>query len=128
MEISKFLKMSFLIDGLIAVIYGLWMLLFPDIHASTQGFPYEEFADRYIGALFLGFAAGNLLAYRESAWERVEFVVIMNLTFLVIGFIVTIYSIAVALLPINAFLQVGLEVFLLLLFLYAWYEAKMKKS
>jgi hypothetical protein len=45
MEISKFLKMSFLIDGLVVTVYGLVMLLIPDVHATMFGFPYEEFAD-----------------------------------------------------------------------------------
>jgi hypothetical protein len=127
MEISKFLKISFLIDGLVAVVYGLIMLLIPDMHADFFVFPYEEFADRFIGALFIGFGVGNLLAYRASSWEKVEFVVIMNLTFLILGLIVELYSIAIAILPVGAYAQVGLTAFLLILFLYAYYEAKMKK-
>ena len=127
MEISKFLKYSFLIDGLVALVYGLVMLLIPDIHATVLSFPYEEFADRYIGALFIGFAIGNLLAYRASSWENVEFVVYMNITFLVLGLFVGLYCIAMAVLPVIAFTQMGLTVFLLVLFLYAYYEAKMKK-
>ena len=128
MEISKFAKMAFLVDGLVAVIYGLIMLLIPDIHATVQSFPYEEFADRYIGALFIGYGIGNILAYRSSMWETVELVVIMNITFLILGLIVGLYCIAIAVLPINGLLQMGLMIFLLLLFLYAWYEAKMKGS
>jgi len=128
MEISKFLKISFLIDGLVAVIYGLVMLLIPEMHANLFGFPYEEFADRYIGCLFLGFGVGNLLAYRASSWENVEFVVMMNITFLVIGTLIILYSIAVAVLPVMGYMQVGLSLFLLLLFLYSYYEAKMKKA
>ena len=126
MEILKFLKISFLIDGLVAFVYGLVMLLLPEMHANLFGFPYEEFADRYIGALFLGFCVGNLLAYRASSWENVEFVVMMNITFLLIGTLIILYSIAVAVLPVTAFMQVGLSLFLLFLFLYSYYEAKMK--
>lgn len=128
MEISKFLKMSFLIDGLIVTVYGLVMLLIPDIHANMFGFPYEEFADRYVGSLFLGFGIGNLLAYRASSWENVEVVVLMNLTTLVIGLLVILYSIAMALLPVAAYMQVGLVLFLLFLFLYSYYEIKFKKA
>ncbi len=128
MEISKFLRMSFLIDGLVAIVYGLVMLLIPDIHASMFTFPYEEFADRYIGALFLGYGIGNLLAYRASSWETVELVVLMNLTFLVIGLFVILYSIAVAILSVAAYMQVGLTLFLLFLFLYSYYEVKFKKA
>ncbi|MGY5874075.1 MAG: hypothetical protein RTV72_17635 [Candidatus Thorarchaeota archaeon] len=128
MEISKFLKMSFLIDALVAIVYGLVMLLIPDIHASFFEFPYEEFADRYIGALFLGFGVGNLLAYRATSWENVEFVVLMNISFLAIGIGVILYSMLMTILPLIAFMQVGLSSFLLFLFLYAYYEAKMKKS
>lgn len=127
MEISKFLKYSFLIDGLVALVYGLWMLVIPESHATLFSFPYEEFADRFIGALFLGFAIGNLLAYRASTWENVEFVVYMNLTFLIIGLIVELYATAMAIIPVTMFAQVLLTLFLLLLFVYAYYEAKMKK-
>ena len=127
MEISKFLKISFMIDGLVAIVYGLVMLLIPDMHAAAFVFPYEEFADRYIGALFLAFGIGNLLAYRASSWENVEYVVIMNIAFLIIGTFVILYSIAIAVLPVTAFMQFGLSSFLLILFLYGYYEAKMKK-
>jgi hypothetical protein len=126
MEISKFLKISFLIDGLVAVVYGLVMLLIPDMHAAWFGFPFEEFADRFIGALFIGFGIGNLLAYRATLWENVEFVVYMNLTFLILGLIVELYSIAMTIIPMTMLAQVGLTAFLLILFIYAYYEAKMK--
>jgi len=128
MEISKFLRMSFLIDGLVAIVYGLIMLLIPDIHANMFGFPYEEFADRFTGSLFLGYGVGNLLAYRASSWENVEFVVLMNLTFLAIGLLVMLYSIAMALIPVAGYMQVGLILFLLFLFLYSYYEVKFKKA
>ena len=128
MEISKFLRMSFLIDGLVAIVYGLVMLLIPDIHANMFGFPYEEFADRFTGSLFLGYGVGNLLAYRASSWENVEFVVLMNLTFLAIGLLVMLYSIAMALIPVAGYMQVGLILFLLFLFLYSYYEVRFKKA
>ena len=99
MEISKFLKYAFLIDGLIALVYGLIMLLIPEQHATFFAFPYEEFADRFIGSLFLAFGVGNLLAYRASSWDNVEYLVYMNMTFLILGIVVTLYSIVVALLP-----------------------------
>jgi hypothetical protein len=121
--------MSLLIDGLIAVVYGLVMLIIPDIHANVMGFPYEEFADRMIGALFIGYGIGNVLAwYKATTWENVELVVIMNLTFLILGLIIMIYSIAVALLPIMGLIQTGLMTFLLILFLYSYYEAKIKAT
>ena len=128
MEISKFLRMSFLIDGLVAIVYGLVMLLIPDIHANMFGFPYEEFADRFTGSLFLGYGVGNLLAYRASSWENVELVVLMNLITLVIGLLVILYSIAVALIPVAGYMQVGLVLFLMFLFLYSYYEVKFKKA
>jgi len=129
MEISKFLKMALLIDALVAFGYGLVMLLIPDVHANLMGFPYEEFADRYIGALFIGFGVGNFLGWMKStSWEQVELVVIMNISFLFIGLAVILYCIAVAILPVMAFFQVGLSSFLLILFLYPYYEAKMKSA
>lgn len=126
MEISKFLKMAFLIDALIAFAYGFIMLLLPEQHATFFAFPYEEFADRFIGSLFLALGFGNLLAYRASSWENVEIVIYMNMTFFILGIGVMLYSMAVALIPIAGFVQVGLMSFLFILFLYAYYEAKMK--
>ena len=129
MEMSKFLKMAFLVDGIIALVYGFIMLFIPEQHAVLFGFPLEEFADRFIGGLFVTFAVGNLLAYyRGSSWENVELVIYMNITFLVICNMVMLYSMAVALIPIAGFVQVGLMLFLLILFLYAYYEAKMKSA
>lgn len=129
MEISKFLKISFLIDGLVAVVYGLVMLLIPDIHANIMGFPHEEFAGRMIGALFIGYGIGNVFAwYKATSWENVELVVIMNMTFFLLSLAVMVYSIAVALIPITGVVQIGLVSFLMILFLYAYYEAKIKAS
>jgi hypothetical protein len=102
--------------------------LIPDVHANLFGFPYEEFADRLIGSLFIGYGVGNLFAYRASSWENVEFVVLMNLTFLMLGVIVQLYSIAVTLIPVAGYLQAGLMLFLLFLFLYSYYEVKFKKA
>ncbi len=127
MGISKFLKMAFLIDALVAIVYGLVMLLIPDIHADLMTFPYEEFSNRFIGSLFIGFGIGNLLAWlKATSWEQVELVVIMNLGFLFFGLAVVIYCIAFAILPVTAFLQTGLIIFLMILFLYGYYEAKKK--
>ena len=126
MEISKFLKFALLIDGLIALGYGLILLLFPEQHQAFFGYPFEEFADRFIGSMMLAFGVGNLLAYRASSWENVEFVIYMNMTFFVLCDVVMLYSIAVGLIPIMGFVQIGLMSFLLILFLYAYYEAKMK--
>jgi hypothetical protein len=118
--------MAFLIDALVALLYGLWLLILPEMHATLFGFPYEEFAHRYIGALFLAFGVGSVLAYRASSWEIVEIVVIMNFIFLGVGVSVMLYSIAFAIWPITGFTQVGISSFLLLLFIYAYFEAKMK--
>lgn len=126
MEISKFLKFALLIDGLIALGYGLILLLFPEQHQAFFGYPFEEFADRFIGGMMLAFGVGNLLAYRASSWENVEFVIYMNMTFFVLCDVVMLFSIAVGLIPIMGFVQIGLMSFLLILFLYAYYEAKMK--
>ena len=129
MEISKFLKIAFLIDGLVAIVYGFVMLLIPDIHADLMGFPYEEFSNRFVGSLFLGFGIGNLLAwFKGTSWEQVELVVIMNLGFLFFGLAVVVYCIALAILPVTALLQTGLIIFLMILFLYGYYEAKMKSA
>ena len=127
MEISKFLKMAFLIDFIIAFAYGLWLLLFPEQHMTMFGFPYDEFADRFIGGMMIAFGVGNLFAYRASSWENVEFVIYMNMTFFLICNLEMLYAIAVGLIPITGLTQIGIMSFLLILFLYAYYEAKMKK-
>ncbi|TET07610.1 MAG: hypothetical protein E3J86_12560 [Candidatus Thorarchaeota archaeon] len=128
MEISKFLKYAFIIDGLIALVYGLILLLIPEQHMAFFGYPFEEFADRFTGGMMVAFGIGNLLAYRASSWENVELVIYMNMAFSLICSTVMLYSFAVGLLPIAAFLQIGLMMFLFLLFLYAYYEAKMKNT
>ncbi|MHA1963254.1 MAG: hypothetical protein ACXACG_00925 [Candidatus Thorarchaeota archaeon] len=126
MEISKFLKYAFLIDGLVALVYGLILLLIPEQHMAFFVYPFEEFADRFVGGMMVAFGVGNLLAYRASSWENVELVIYMNMTFFILCSIEMAYSFAVGLIPIAGFLQIGLMSFLLILFLYAYYEAKMK--
>ncbi|MCK5389835.1 MAG: hypothetical protein KAJ36_05060 [Candidatus Thorarchaeota archaeon] len=128
MEISKFLKMAFLIDALVALVYGLVLIIIPEQHMAFFGYPFEAFADMFTGGLMVAFGVGNVFAYRASLWENVEIVVYMNIAFNLFGSIIMLYSMAVGLIPIMGFAQIGLMMFLFILFIYAYYEAKMKKT
>lgn len=126
MEISKFLKFTFLIHFLIALSMGLIFFLVPEMAMSALGFTPEPFANRTVGALFIAFAIGSLLGYRAESWERVEIVVLMDIIWLLFGLIAIVWSMVTITMPTTALAFVGLFVFLLLIFGYSFYEVKYK--
>ncbi len=88
--------------------------------------PSEPFANRTVGALFIAFAMGSLFAYQKNNWEQAEIVVLMDLIWLILGLIGTIWSMSYIRIGVAVYLIIGLFVLLILLFGYTYYEAKMK--
>jgi hypothetical protein len=59
----------------------------------------EPAAYRLIGAAILGFAASSWLAHRETAWERVKIVVLMEMVWTILGTLVMLWGLIFAGLP-----------------------------
>ncbi len=95
-EIKPNFKYFFLGHFVIAMTYGVLLLLFPRLFGIMANWPYEEFFfTRLSGALMIGFGAGSILAFRETKWERVEIYVLAEIVWLFVGLIVDIYGLIV---------------------------------
>ena len=112
-EIKPNFKYIFLAHFFIALILGVALLIFPLWFAETIKWPSDElYFTRLTGALMLGFGVGSLLAFRETEWERVELIVLSEITWLLLGIAVNIYGIfavtQVFMIWVNIILLIGI--------------------
>jgi hypothetical protein len=99
-EISRGLRITFLIHLILAGIFGLIYLLIPGLWGKLTGWSIQEPAVyRLIGAAMLGFATSSWFSYRETAWEKVKIVVQMEIVWPILGTLVLLWGMIFAGLP-----------------------------
>jgi hypothetical protein len=92
-QISKPLKLTFLIHFFVSIFFGLIFLLMIEAYRDFIGWPYlDPVVGRLLGAAFVGMAASSLLAWRETEWEKVKIVVQLEMVWCAVGSIVMIAS------------------------------------
>ena len=130
-EISKMLKLLFLIHFFVAAIFGLLFTFLVELYLGVIGWPTyytDPVTGRVLGAVFLGLAAGSLLAWRETKWESVKIVVTMEIVWLLIGTAVHIFAFfAFPGLPFMIWVQTGILVFFLVAFVWFYYDQEFAK-
>ncbi len=99
-KIKPGLKYTFLAHFVVGLIFGLVYLLIPQTYGTMFGWPVPDpLAYRLLGAALLGFATSSILAYRETAWEKVIIVVRMEIVWLALGVLVMLYGMLFAGMP-----------------------------
>lgn len=99
-QISRGLKITFLVHLIVGAIFGLIYLLIPEVWGNLIGWPTQEPAVyRLVGAAVLGFATSSWLAYRETAWEKVKIVVQAEIVWTILGTLVMLWGLIFAGLP-----------------------------
>ena len=79
-QVKPGLKYTFLVHFVVALIFGLGFLLIPGTFGQLFNWPVlDPPTYRLLGAAFLGYATSSILAYRETAWEKVIIVVRMEI-------------------------------------------------
>ncbi len=127
-EISKLLKLTFLFHFFVVVIFGLSFTFIVEIYAGFVAWPYlDPITGRVLGAVFLGFAAAMLLAWRETEWESVKIIVQMEIVWLAIGLAVHIWAILTEVFILMLWVQAGLLIFFLGAFIYFYYDQEWAK-
>ncbi len=127
-EISKLLKLTFLIHFFVAVIFGLVFTVIVEIYVELISWPYlDPVTGRVLGAMFLGLAVASLLSWRETKWESVKIVVQMEIVWLAIGLAVHIWAMLTEVFILMLWVQAGLLIFFLGAFIYFYYDQEWAK-
>jgi hypothetical protein len=99
-QISSGLRTTFLVHFVVALIFGLIYLLIPGAWGTLINWPIQEPAVyRLLGAAMLGFGTSSWLAYRETAWDRVKIVILMEIVWTILGTLVMLWGLIFAGLP-----------------------------
>lgn len=129
-EVSKLLKLTFLIHFFVAVIFGLVFTFLVEAYFGFIAWPYPDdpVTGRILGAVFLGLAAASLLSWRETKWESVKIVVQMEIVWLILGIVVQIFAFfAYPGLPFMVWVQIGILIFFLVAFAWFYYDQEWGK-
>lgn len=128
-NISKLLKLTFLIHFFVAVIFGLVFTVLVELYVDFVGWPYQDFiTGRVLGAVFLGFAAASLLSWRETKWESVKIVVQMEIVWLALGIAVHIWTMLTDVFIFMLYVQAVILIIFLAAFIYFYYDQEWAKS
>lgn len=128
-NISKLLKLTFLIHFFVAVIFGLVFTVLVELYVDFVGWPYQDYiTGRVLGAVFLGFAAASLLSWRETKWESVKIVVQMEIVWLAIGVAVHLWAILTDIFIFILWVQLIILLFFLGAFIYFYYDQEWAKK
>lgn len=99
-QISRGLKITFLIHAIVGAVMGLAYLMIPTIMGDWVGWNMSDFAYRVVGAAILGFAASSWLAYMAEQWSEVRIVVEAELIWVVLAAVVQLWALLVNAVPI----------------------------
>jgi len=125
-EISKLLKIGFLVHFLVSAIFGLIFLVVVESYVSLTGWPYlDPVTGRVLGALFIGLAVASLLAWRETKWAHVKIIVQMEIVWLVIGTVVQMWAAFLYPVLIIMWFQAAIFVFFLVAFSWFYYDQEL---
>jgi hypothetical protein len=101
-QISKGLKYTFLVHGILGIVFGFGNLLVPNLWESLSGEPVlDPTLYRVLGAAILAFTASSWLAYMETAWERVRIVVLAEMVWCILGALVALGAVVIGARPIG---------------------------
>jgi len=99
-QISKGLKITFLVHFIMAVIFGAGFLLIPEMVTGMLGArAMEPSTFRLVGAAMLAFGTSSWLAYRQTLWDRVKIVVQVEIVWTLLGVLAMLWGLTFEGLP-----------------------------
>ena len=90
--ISSGLKITFLIHFIVALVFGLVFLIYPQLWGSLAGMQilaHELY--RMLGAVMLALGVGSWLAYRAKIWESVRIIVLTEISWTAMAAVIILY-------------------------------------
>jgi len=99
-KIKPGLKYTFLAHFIVALLFGLAFLLIPQVYADLFGWSQmDPDLARLLGAALLGYGTSSILAYRETAWEKVIIVVRMEIVWTALGALTIVWGLIFGAMP-----------------------------
>jgi hypothetical protein len=96
---SSGLRTTFLVHGIVGLIFGLGYLLIPETVGGLTNWEMGDPAYRTLGAAILGFTASSWLALRQTERSKVKIVVQAEIVWTVLGALVSAWSVLAAAAP-----------------------------
>jgi len=128
-QISKQLKIMFLIHFFISVFFGLVFLIFVEGFVDFIDWPeLDPVTGRLLGGALIGFSASSLLAWRETQWLKVKLVVQMEIVWCAIGSIVLLVTFFIPSFNLPIFTWVNIIIFLFFLVVFTWYYFQQERG
>ncbi len=92
-EIPKGLYWIFLVHFFVGAFFGVVYLIFAETLIGTIGWPYNDpVMTRLLGGALIALGTSSLLAWREKELDKVKLVVEMEMVWLVIAVVVSIWG------------------------------------
>jgi hypothetical protein len=86
-EISKGLKWTFFFNFIVTLVFGVLLFFLIEVYLGWLGIFYQApfvFGGLFGGAL-LAFSIASFIAWKETEWEKVKIVVIINIVWNMLG-------------------------------------------
>ena len=92
-EISKGLKWIFFIHFVVTLFFGVLFTMLVDFYLEIIGWPYfDPITLQLLGFAFYAFALSSFIAWKETEWEKVKTIVIMEIAWFMGGTYVMFWS------------------------------------
>jgi len=122
-EISKLLKVVFLVHFVLGIILGVVFLFIPEIYCNLVGLPIiDKGPFRLIGAASLALGSGSFFAYRSKDWEKVKLIVLIELVWLIFANGAMLYWLIFESGPIMGWFIEVMFICFLAMFLYSYFQ------
>lgn len=97
-DIPKWLNLSFLLHFFVGALFGVVLLAFPEVLLGVEVRPLVDLVTtRLLGGAMIGIATSSLLAWREKELKIVKLVVEMEIVWLGIAVVVSLWGAIVTL-------------------------------
>lgn len=91
-QISPGLRITFLVHFILSLVFGVLMIIFPQVWGTLSGkpvFDYEMY--RIVGVAILAFGVSSWLGYQAKNWEHIQIVVVTEISWTVMATIILLY-------------------------------------
>jgi hypothetical protein len=128
-QISKQLKILFLVHFFVSIIIGLVFLLFVESFTALIQWPnVDPVAGRLLGASVLGYSTSSLLAWRETEWMKVKLIVQIEIVWCAIGAIVLLVCVFNPIFALPFFTWVFIVLLLFFVIVFVWFYFQQEKG